>query len=54
MKVFKIGASTGYTSGELNSTKLVYWADGKLQSSEFVVASPTPLFASAGIQAHGS
>lgn len=48
MKVFKIGASTGYTSGELNSTKLVYWADGKLQSSEFVVASPTPLFASAG------
>ncbi|KOG98464.1 Ssy5p [Saccharomyces eubayanus] len=48
MKVFKIGASTRYTSGQLNSTKLVYWADGKLQSSEFVVASPTPLFASAG------
>ncbi|CAI4043527.1 hypothetical protein SKDZ_10G0600 [Saccharomyces kudriavzevii ZP591] len=48
MKVFKIGASTGYTSGQLNSTKLVYWADGKLQSSEFIVASPNPLFASAG------
>lgn len=48
MHVFKIGASTNYTSGQVNAAKLVYWADGKLQSSEFVVSSPVPLFASAG------
>lgn len=48
LKVFKIGASTNYTSGQVNAAKLVYWADGALQSSEFVVASPLPLFASAG------
>ncbi|CCK69361.1 Ssy5p KNAG_0C02500 [Huiozyma naganishii CBS 8797] len=48
LKVFKIGASSNYTSGQVNGTRLVYWADGKLQSSEFVVASPSPLFAAAG------
>lgn len=48
LRVFKIGASTNYTSGQVNAAKLVYWADGKLQSSEFVVASPLPLFAGAG------
>lgn len=48
MKVFKIGASSNYTSGQVNGTKLVYWADGKLQTSEFVVASPLPVFACAG------
>ncbi|KAL3230584.1 SPS-sensor serine protease component SSY5 [Nakaseomyces bracarensis] len=47
-KVFKIGAATGYTSGQVNAAKLIYWADGKLQSSEFVVSSPQPLFASGG------
>ncbi|KAK5962796.1 Ssy5p PWA37_005243 [Arxiozyma heterogenica] len=48
LNVFKIGASSSYTSGQINGTKLVYWADGKLQTSEFVVASPLPLFATAG------
>ncbi|QLL31495.1 hypothetical protein HG536_0B03580 [Torulaspora globosa] len=48
LQVFKIGAATNYTSGSVNAAKLVYWADGKLQSSEFVVSSPMPLFASAG------
>ncbi|QLQ79009.1 hypothetical protein HG537_0B03560 [Torulaspora globosa] len=48
LQVFKIGAATNYTSGQVNAAKLVYWADGKLQSSEFVVSSPMPLFASAG------
>ncbi|XDT41083.1 Peptidase family S64 [Nakaseomyces glabratus] len=47
-KVFKIGASTGYTTGVVNAVKLIYWADGKLQSSEFIVSSPQPLFASGG------
>lgn len=48
LQVFKIGAATNYTSGSVNAAKLVYWADGRLQSSEFVVSSPMPLFASAG------
>ncbi|CCC71946.1 hypothetical protein NCAS_0I02780 [Naumovozyma castellii] len=48
MEVFKIGASTGYTTGKVNAAKLVYWADGKLQSGEFVVSSPVPLFANSG------
>lgn len=48
MRVFKIGAATNYTSGSVSTARLVYWADGKLQSSEFVVSSPLPLFASAG------
>lgn len=48
LNVFKIGASSSYTSGQINGTRLVYWADGKLQTSEFVVASPLPLFATAG------
>ncbi|CAR23991.1 Ssy5p [Lachancea thermotolerans CBS 6340] len=47
-EVFKIGATTKYTSGQFSGSKLVYWADGKIQSSEFVVASPNPLFASGG------
>lgn len=48
LNVFKIGASSNYTSGQVNGTRLVYWADGKLQTSEFVVASPLPLFATGG------
>lgn len=48
LNVFKIGASSNYTSGQINGSRLVYWADGKLQTSEFVVASPLPLFATAG------
>lgn len=47
-EVFKVGATTRYTSGCINGAKLVYWADGKIQSSEFVIASPTPLFATGG------
>lgn len=48
MSVFKIGASTQYTSGRVNGAKLIYWSEGTLQSSEFVVASAMPLFANAG------
>ncbi|KAL6948876.1 hypothetical protein ACO0QE_001351 [Hanseniaspora vineae] len=48
-EVFKYGSTTGYTRGKINGSKLVFWADGKIQSSEFVVASPTsPLFATGG------
>ncbi|AMD22478.1 HHL292Cp [Eremothecium sinecaudum] len=48
MEVFKIGASSKYTSGNVNGLKMVYWADGKIQSSEFVVSSKQPLFATGG------
>lgn len=47
-EVFKIGATSRYTTGKVNGTKLVYWADNRIQSSEFVVSSPQPLFANAG------
>jgi hypothetical protein len=45
--VFKIGATTKYTTGELNGLRLVYWLDGSLQTSEFVVSSHET-FASGG------
>lgn len=48
MKVFKYGSTTKYTSGLLNGPRIVYWADGRLQSSEFVVSSNSPAFASGG------
>lgn len=48
MNVFKYGSTSKYTSGKINGPRLVYWADGKIQSSEFVVASESPLFASGG------
>ncbi|KAH3676380.1 hypothetical protein WICMUC_002011 [Wickerhamomyces mucosus] len=38
-KVFKIGASTNYTQGEINEFKLIYWNDGNLQTSEFIVSN---------------
>lgn len=47
MHIFKYGSTTKYTSGQLNGPKIVYWSEGKLQSSEFVVASGGP-FASGG------
>jgi Peptidase family S64 len=48
MNVFKYGSTSKYTTGKVNGPRLVYWADGKMQSSEFVVASDSPLFASGG------
>ncbi|CEP64457.1 Ssy5p LALA0_S11e04610g [Lachancea lanzarotensis] len=48
MEVFKVGATTNFTRGQINGSKLIYWADGKLRSSEFIVASPTPMFAAGG------
>jgi hypothetical protein len=48
MNVFKYGSTSKYTTGKINGPRLVYWADGKLQSSEFVVCSESPVFASGG------
>lgn len=48
MEVFKYGSTTKYTSGQLNGLRMIYWSDGKLQSSEFVVSSKNPGFASGG------
>lgn len=43
MKIFKYGSTTKYTEGILNGPKIIYWSEGKLQSSEFVVASTSSL-----------
>ncbi|KAF5102731.1 hypothetical protein D0Z00_000223 [Geotrichum galactomycetum] len=48
MEVFKYGSTTKYTNGQLNGLRMIYWSDGKLQSSEFVVSSNSPGFASGG------
>lgn len=48
MEVFKYGSTTKYTSGQLSGPRMVYWSDGRLQSSEFVVSSGSPAFASGG------
>lgn len=48
MEVFKYGSTTKYTHGQLNGLRMIYWSDGKLQSSEFVVSSNSPGFASGG------
>lgn len=39
LPVFKYGSSTKFTRGNLNGVKLVYWLDGAIHSSEFVVNS---------------
>ncbi|AEY96882.1 FAEL105Wp [Eremothecium gossypii FDAG1] len=48
LEVFKVGASSKYTRGTVNGSKIVYWADGKIQSTEFVISSPQPFFATGG------
>ncbi|KAG5420353.1 SSY5 [Candida metapsilosis] len=39
ISVFKYGSTTKYTRGNLNGIKLVYWLDGAMHSSEFIVNS---------------
>lgn len=39
LPVFKYGSTTKYTRGNLNGIKLVYWLDGAIHSSEFIVNS---------------
>ncbi|GEQ70423.1 hypothetical protein JCM33374_g4100 [Metschnikowia sp. JCM 33374] len=39
LPVFKYGSTTKFTKGNLNGIKLVYWMDGAIHSSEFVVNS---------------
>lgn len=48
--VFKYGSTTKFTKGFLNGIKLVYWLDGAIHSSEFVVNSceNTTAFAAGG------
>lgn len=50
VEIFKYGSSTKFTRGFLNGQRMVYWSDGKLQSSEFVINSldNNPLFATGG------
>lgn len=37
LNVFKVGSTTGYTNGKLNGLKMIYWSDGSLKSSEFII-----------------
>lgn len=39
LSVFKYGSTTKFTKGNLNGIKLVYWLDGAIHSSEFIVNS---------------
>lgn len=49
LPVFKIGSTTSYTSGTLNGSKMIYWSDGTLRSSEFVIGGDSQKgFASGG------
>ncbi|SGZ54510.1 CIC11C00000004731 [Sungouiella intermedia] len=50
LPVFKYGSTTKFTRGNLNGIKLVYWMDGAIHSSEFVVNSQenTTSFAAGG------
>ncbi|WPK25883.1 hypothetical protein PUMCH_003217 [Australozyma saopauloensis] len=50
LPVFKYGSTTKFTKGNLNGIKLVYWLDGAIHSSEFVVNSieNTSAFAAGG------
>ncbi|KAK9379135.1 peptidase family S64-domain-containing protein [Kockiozyma suomiensis] len=49
LDVFKYGSTSKFTTGKLNGPRLIYWADGALQSSEFVVAAaPSGMFATGG------
>lgn len=46
-KVFKYGSTSKYTKGRINGMRIVYWSSGRLQSSEFAVASDN-MFATGG------
>ncbi|KAG7883920.1 hypothetical protein KL938_002505 [Ogataea parapolymorpha] len=48
LDVFKVGATTGYTDGRLNGQKMIYWSDGTLRTSEFVIAGSKKQFAAGG------
>lgn len=50
LPVFKYGSTTKFTKGNLNGIKMVYWMDGAIHSSEFVVNSQenTTTFAAGG------
>ncbi|KAK9477430.1 peptidase S64 [Lipomyces japonicus] len=52
LQVFKYGSASKFTTGRLNGPRLIYWADGTLQSSEFVVAA-SDVGAHAGMFATG-
>lgn len=39
LNVFKVGATTNFTTGKLNGMKMIYWSDGLLKTGEFVISS---------------
>lgn len=49
LSVFKVGSTTKYSTGQLNGMKMIYWSDGSLKTSEFIVSSANnKSFASGG------
>lgn len=48
LPVFKYGSTSRYTNGNTSISRIVYWSSGKVQSSEFVVNSDQPVFATGG------
>ncbi|ODV87613.1 hypothetical protein CANARDRAFT_26990 [[Candida] arabinofermentans NRRL YB-2248] len=48
LEVFKVGSTTNFTNGKLNGLKLIYWSDGSLKTSEFIISSSKKNFASGG------
>lgn len=48
LSVFKYGSTSRYTNGNTSISRIVYWSSGKVQSSEFVVNSDQPVFATGG------
>ncbi|VEU23677.1 DEKNAAC104934 [Brettanomyces naardenensis] len=49
LRVFKVGSTTNYTVGQLNGMKMIYWSEGSLKTSEFVISgSNKKNFASGG------
>ncbi|KAH3661956.1 hypothetical protein OGAPHI_006135 [Ogataea philodendri] len=48
LEVFKVGATTDYTDGRLNGQKMIYWSDGSLKTSEFVISGSQKQFAAGG------
>ncbi|QPG73029.1 hypothetical protein FOA43_000333 [Brettanomyces nanus] len=49
LRVFKVGSTTNFTTGHLNGMKMIYWSEGSLKTSEFVISSSNKkTFASGG------
>lgn len=51
LEVFKYGSTTKYTRGNINGIKLIYWSDGSLKSSEFIIKASSSYMDAANVNA---